>query len=205
MVRRTVNTVEAKSELRQRMCALRDALPEAEHAESSRRIAQRVLLLPAWRRSRSRLLYASYRSEVCTELLMRDTLRRRARLVLPRVVGVEEPLALHEVSDPQLELAPGWCGIPEPIPDRCPEVSVYDVDFILVPGLAFDRSGGRLGWGAGYFDWVLSHRRDLMDSGAVVAVAFELQVVDEVPMEPWDVRVPVIVTENRLIRVRQSG
>lgn len=183
------------------MCALRDALPEAEHTERSRQITRRVMRLPGYRRSRSRLLFASFRSEVRTEALVRDTLRCGARLVLPRVVGMEEPLALHEVRDPQRDLAPGWCGIPEPVPERCPELSVYDVDFILVPGLAFDRAGGRLGWGAGFFDWVLGHRPDLIDSGAVAAVAFDLQVVEEVPMQPWDVRVPTIVTDNGLIRV----
>lgn len=201
MVGRTVNTRQVKAELRQRISALRDALPEDERAERSRLIARRVLLLPGWQRARSRLVFASFRSEVRTELLMQDTLKRRARLVLPRVVAVEQPLALHEVHDPQRDLAPGWCGIPEPMPERCPEVSVFDVDFIVVPGLVFDRSGGRLGWGAGFFDWVLGNRPDLIHSNAVAAVAFDLQLVEQVPMEPWDVRVPLIVTETELIRV----
>lgn len=199
MVGRTVNAGDAKRELRDQMCAARDALPAEEHAERSRLIARRVMRLPGYRRARSRLLFASFRSEVRTEALIGDTLKRGVRLVLPRVVGREEPLALHEVRDPEHDLAPGWCGIPEPVPERCPELSVYEVDFILVPGLAFDRAGGRLGWGGGFFDWVLNLRHDLMDTGAAIAVAFEMQILERVPMQAWDVPVNLIVTENAII------
>ena len=181
------------------MIALRDALDSESHAERSRLIVQQVMRLPAYRRSRSRLLFASFRNEVATEALIKESLRRGVRLVLPRVVDWEEPLGLHEVRDPEHDIAPGWCGIPEPVPDRCPELSVYDLDFILIPGLAFDRLGGRLGWGGGFFDWVLNLRHDLMDTRAAVAVAFGMQIVGEVPMQAWDVPVNLIVTENEII------
>ena len=200
-----MNAADAKRELRRRISRLRDALPGEEIEERSRLIARHLYLLPGYRRSRSRLLFASFRSEVRTEALMQETLKRGGRLVLPRVAGWEEPLALHQVCDPERDLALGAFGIPEPIPGHCPELSVYDIDFVLVPGLAFDRQGGRLGWGGGFFDWVLSHRPDLVASQAAVAVAFDLQIVDEVPMQPWDVRVPIIVTESGVIRAGDDG
>jgi len=158
-----------------------------------------VMRLPGYRRARSRLLFASFRSEVQTEALIAKTLRRGVRLVLPRVRGWEERLALHEVREPERDIAPGWCGIPEPIPERCPEVPINDIDFVLIPGLAFDRRGGRLGWGGGFFDWVLNLRHDLMDTRAAIAVAFQLQIVDGVPMQAWDVPVRTIVTDNGII------
>ena len=205
MAQRAVNTADRKCQLRARVQSLRDALPPEEIEARSEAIVRRVRELPGYRWSRSRLLFASFRSEVRTAALVRDTLRRGGRLVLPRVVGIEEPLALHQVLDPGADLRPGWCEIPEPIPERCPELSVFDVDFILVPGLAFDREGGRLGYGAGFFDWVLSNRQDLVSSGAAVAVAFSLQLVDEVPMQSWDVHVPMIVTEDGLIKTDRHG
>ncbi len=177
-------------------------MPPDVRAELSTEIARRVMRLSSYRRARERLLFVSFGSEVDTSLLIADTLRSRARLVLPRVQGREEALALHEVSDPATQVAPGWGGIPEPVAGNCPERSIYDVDFILVPGLAFDRLGGRLGYGGGYFDYLLNLRGDLVETGAVVAVAFSAQIVDEVPREAWDVRVPVIVTEHEVIDTR---
>ncbi|MGD9495448.1 MAG: 5-formyltetrahydrofolate cyclo-ligase [Armatimonadota bacterium] len=199
-----VTVTERKRALRREVLARRNALSPEEVAERSERIVRRVLAVSGYRRSRSRLLFASVGSEVRTERLVADTLRSGARLVLPRVRGPEESLALHEVSDPATELRPGAFGIPEPVVGNCPELSVYDLDFILVPGLAFDRTGGRLGHGGGYFDYILSLRNDLLETGAAVAVAFSVQLVDEVPREAWDVRVPIIVTEDEVIDTRKS-
>lgn len=196
-----MNAGHGKRAMRARVQRSRDALPAEEARRSSEEIVRRVKNLPAYERARSRLLFASFRSEVATDALLRQTLAIGARLVLPRVTEFEEPLALHEVRDIERDLAPGAFGIREPIPARCPELSVEHVDFILVPGLAFDRAGGRLGYGGGFFDWVLSHRHDLVDGAAAVAVAFALQIVDEVPMQAWDVPVSLIVTEDEIIEL----
>ncbi len=198
-------TAERKRLLRQEALARRDALSPAEIEERSIAIARRVMGLGAYQRARSRLLFMSVGSEVRTDRLVADSLRSGARVILPRVVGPEEALALHEVRDLEREVAPGRMGIPEPIAGNCPECSPDEVDFILVPGLAFDRRGGRLGYGGGYFDYILNLRSDLVESGAAVAVAFALQIVDEVPRESWDVRVPIIVTEDEVIDTRRGG
>lgn len=200
-----VNQAGRKQALRGEALRARDALTPAEIEVRSTAIARRIMALPGYERARVRLLFASIGSEVRTERLIADTVRSRARLVLPRVVGPEEALALHEVTDPATQLAPGWSGIPEPMPGKCPELTVNDIDFILVPGLAFDRHGGRLGYGGGYFDYILNLRGDLLESGAAVAVAFACQLVDDVPREAWDVRVPLIVTEDEVIDTRTEG
>ena len=199
-----MTTADRKRELRQEAQARRDALPAAEIDARSVAIARRVMSLGAYRRARSRLLFMSVGSEVRTDRLVADSLRSRARVILPRVVGPEDALALHGVCDLEREVVPGWMGIPEPVPGNCPEYSPDEVDFILVPGLAFDRRGGRLGYGGGYFDYILNLRTDLHESGAVVAVAFALQIVDAVPRESWDARVPIIVTEDELIDTRRG-
>ncbi|MFW6437652.1 MAG: 5-formyltetrahydrofolate cyclo-ligase [Armatimonadota bacterium] len=191
-----------KAALRRRIRGQRDALADGEKERRSCAVARRVMGLGAYQRARSRLLFRSFGSEVLTDQLIEDTLRGGAELVLPRVKGLEEPLALHAVQDPTCDLAPGYYGIEEPICDRCPERSVYDIDFVLVPGLAFDRSGGRLGYGGGFFDYILNVRNDLVESGAVVAVAFSCQIVEKVPVAGWDVRVPLIATEDELIDAR---
>ncbi|MBD3291734.1 MAG: 5-formyltetrahydrofolate cyclo-ligase [Armatimonadia bacterium] len=194
-----------KAALRRRARRRRDALVNGELERRSEQIARRVMGLSGWQRARSRLLFRSFGSEVLTDQLIDQTLGSGVELVLPRVKGLEETLALHAVADPECDLAPGCFGIDEPICDRCPERSLYDVDFVLVPGLAFDRAGGRLGYGGGFFDYILNVRTDLVESGAVVAVAFSCQVVEEVPTAGWDVRVPMIATEDELIDARDGS
>lgn len=205
MAGRAVTVAERKRRLRREALARRNALTPAEIEERSTVIARQVMRLPAYQRARARLLFMSVGSEVLTDGLIANSLRVGARVVLPRVVGPEEALVLHEVCDLERDVAPGWMGIPEPIPGHCPEYSPEQVDFILVPGLAFDRQGGRLGYGGGYYDYILNLRSDLQDSGGVVAVAFALQIVDEVPRESWDARVPIIVTEDEIIDTRRGG
>ena len=89
----------------------------------------------------------------------------------------------------------GYQGIPEPLPD-CPRVAREAIDFVLVPGVAFDLAGRRLGYGGGYYDRLLPL---LSPRAARVAGAFELQLVDRVPAAPHDVAVDAIVTESRAL------
>jgi len=136
---------------------------------------------------------------VRTDALLAEALASEARLILPRVARVRDELALHAVADLEADLAPGTWGIPEPIAERCAEVALGEVDFVLVPGVAFDRRGGRLGYGGGFYARILRARQDLVDSGAAVAVAFALQIVDRVPRHEGDVLVPFVVTEDELV------
>lgn len=190
---------EEKQALRRRILSLRDALSADDIRERSAQIARRVTQLQCYRAARTRLLFASFGSEVRTDALLAETLASEARLILPRVERGREELAFHEVVDLDADLAPGAWGIPEPIAERCPERALNEVDFILVPGVAFDRRGGRLGYGGGFYDRILRARQDLITDGAAVAVGFALQIVDRVPRHEGDVLVPLVVTEDEVL------
>jgi 5-formyltetrahydrofolate cyclo-ligase len=142
------------------------------------------------------LLFAGFGSEVDTGDLLRESLRMGKRLVLPRVDPETRRLQLREVRSLDADLAPGTWGIPEPIPDRCPEVALDDVDFVLVPGVAFDRQLRRLGYGGGYYDGVLAA---VGGRAPAIAVGFGMQVVAQVPADEHDVCVPVLITETERI------
>jgi 5-formyltetrahydrofolate cyclo-ligase len=104
-------------------------------------------------------------------------------------------LVLHAIGDPIADVVAGFRGIPEPRPDA-PPVSPQAVDWVLVPGVAFDVAGGRLGYGGGYYDRLLPAMR----AGTPrVAAAFEAQIVAHVPRAPHDAGVDAIVTEARTI------
>jgi 5-formyltetrahydrofolate cyclo-ligase len=157
-------------------------------------IFDEITHLDCYLRSGVVLAYVGFGSELRTETFLRRVLDDGKVLLLPRVNRNERRLNLHVVKDPAKDLEAGTWGIREPSPDLCPRAEPAALDFALVPGVAFDARGARLGYGGGYYDTLLAGSTKSRPS--LVAAAFELQVVDEVPLEEHDVRVDLIVTEG---------
>lgn len=164
-------------------------------------IFERVVELSDYSPARVVMCYVSFGSEVVTRQFLSRVWSDGKQLVVPYCAG--DRLELFELQHFE-ELQPGALGILEPdrslrgLADR--RIAVEDLDFIVVPGLAFDRHGGRIGYGRGYYDRLLAEARP---ETAMVAVAFECQMIDEVPMGESDVRVDVIVTEKAVYRRNQ--
>ena len=179
--------------LRRRVLARRDALAPDERARLSEGIFAKVSDLDALRRAATVLAYHSFGSEPVTPPFLRVVLGLGKALVLPRVNREARALELHRVKDVDAELRPGVWGIREPDPASCPRVRPEDVDFVLVPGVAFDVRGGRIGYGGGYYDRLIA---ECAHGPALVAAAFEVQIVPDVPVGPDDRRVDRVVTER---------
>ena len=193
-------TSEAKARLRRAVLLRRDALPEGERALLGARIVATILALPTYEDADVVLAYASFGSELPTDELLRRVLDDGKALALPRVE--RGGLGLYEVQDLARDLAPGTWGIREPVPDRCPRVDPGGVEFALIPGVAFDRRAGRLGYGGGFYDRLLAG--GLPERTPLVSGAFGVQVVEEVPRDPHDAPVDAVVTE-RDTYVRDAG
>lgn len=194
---RRVDVAAGKRAARVRALAARDALPPAERALLSAAICARAAALPELRRAQTVLLFASFRSEVDTGALLAEMLARGATVALPRVLA-PRVLEAVRVADPAADLAPGAWGIPEPRPGL-PVIEPGGFDAVVVPGAAFSASGARCGYGGGFYDAYLPRLR----AGTPrVALAFEAQLVDDLPTAAHDVPVDVIVTEARTIRPR---
>jgi 5,10-methenyltetrahydrofolate synthetase len=185
-----------KAGLRSIVLQRRDALDPAVRREASRRIIDAVLARDAFRDARSVMAYASFGSEVDTAVLCETVLREGKMLLLPRIDKMRDAIRVYEVRDLASDLDTNRWGIREPRPETCREIGPGDLEFVFVPGVAFDADGGRLGYGKAYYDRLLAASTQAGGSPTVVAGAFALQVVDQVPMEPHDVRIPVIVTEH---------
>ncbi len=187
-----------KTRIRKATLKRRNALPEAERRDKSDIIWSRVVQTWEFQQAESVMLYAAFGSEVYTDRLMASTLEAGKRLILPRVDRGSPMLELYYVSDVAEQLAPGYCKIPEPAPHLCARAVLSDVDCVIAPGIAFDPFGGRLGYGGGYYDRLLN---SLSPAQAHVAIglAYELQIVEEVPQGFFDARVAVLATELRLL------
>jgi 5-formyltetrahydrofolate cyclo-ligase len=187
-----------KSQLRDEARARRNRQPDGERL--SRQILQRLAELPEYVRAGTLMLYLSFRSEVGTHHFPERAWSEGKRVVVPCCAG--ERLELFRLESPD-ELAPGTLGILEPSPrlrtvaER--RVAAAEIDLVVVPGLAFDRQCGRIGYGKGYYDRLL---HEVRGDAAVVAVAFQCQIFPEVPVLPYDVRVDRIVTEEAMYQRR---
>lgn len=196
---RAVPAGHAKRALRERAVAARDALAADARAERSERACARALALPELADAGTVMLFASFRSEIDTAPLIRGCLARGIAVALPRIAG-PRLLEAAAVADPERDLAPGTWDIPEP---RAGSSTVDPglIDLVFVPGTAFSASGGRCGYGGGFYDAFLPRLRP---DTPLVGLAFEAQMVDDVPCEPHDLTVDTVVTEARVIRCRAA-
>ncbi len=180
-----------KRAMRDEIRARRDAMPEADRADASRAIAEHVLALPELEGAGTVMVFWSFGSEVDTAPLIAGLVRAGVRVALPRIEGADLVPTAYAPGDP---LRSASFGAMEPTAGE--ELEPAALDVIVVPGVAFDRRGGRVGYGSGFYDRLLARRRP----AATVAVGFDLQLVDEVPSGPADVPVDVVVTELETIR-----
>lgn len=181
----------AKPDTRRLLLSRRDALTPRARTEASATICARAA---AWLEARVAAgaviaLYAHKGSEVETTVLDHRLRAAGYRIVYPRVIDVARVLAFHEVDVDALAVT-RW-DLREPA-GAAPAVALADIAAFVVPGLAFDRAGGRVGWGKGHYDATLAAAR----AGAVaIGLAFECQIVESVPRESHDVALAAIVTE----------
>ncbi len=187
-----------KLALRQRIIAARDNLTPTLRAHSSKHIVDQIGSLAIYKTARTVLGYLNFGSEVASEAWMRQALTDGKRVLLPRVNKANKRLELFEIKDLDRDVAAGAYGIREPLTERCERFEALgEIDLILMPGVAFDREGGRLGYGGGYFDKLLAN---LPHRPVLIAGAFAMQVVAEVPQESTDYKIDWLVTENETIR-----
>ncbi|MGZ5571418.1 MAG: 5-formyltetrahydrofolate cyclo-ligase [Usitatibacter sp.] len=182
-----------KAGLRREMMARRDAIPATELARIAEALTEKLTRLPEYAAARSVLATMSIGSEWSTRAFLERARADGKTLVLPRISPPPRRLQLHVVGDLDRHLLPGVWDIPEPDPACCPGVELDGVDFAVVPALAADRSGYRLGYGAGYFDRLLAGRTARPYCVTALPAAF---VVESLPHEDHDVAVDLVIDER---------
>jgi 5-formyltetrahydrofolate cyclo-ligase len=185
--------VELRHKMRERLAGL--SLPRVRAASEA--VEARLVRLPEFARARSFLVYVSRRHEIDTHGLIQRLLARRCRVCVPRFEEATREYAVSELRDFHEELAEGKFRILEPKPDKFRHVRAESLEVFVMPGLAFDKQGNRLGRGKGYFDRLLQHAR-----GTKIALAYDFQVLNEILAEAHDVRLDFIVTETKIIHCK---
>jgi len=191
-----------KKRLRKLIQEKRDSVHPEESMERSLPVMERLWSLPEFREAKTVFFFISFRSEVDTVPMIRQALAEGKRVCLPFTDPQTKEMVASQVLDLDRELRPGNYGILEPREEFLRPVPPEEIDVVVMPGVAFDCCGRRLGYGGGYYDRFL----DRCGPRALrVAPCFELQLVGEVPCAEHDHRVHVLVTERRVIRCGAEG
>jgi 5-formyltetrahydrofolate cyclo-ligase len=189
--------------LRRAFLAARNQLDPLCRCEKSWRIHRLLLACPAAAAAEHFFLYVNFRSEVETLTLLTKLLAAGKTVSVPLTLRRDGRLLAVRITDPASQLKPGCFGILEPNAKQAAQtlVSPTDIDIALVPGSVFDRRGGRLGYGGGFYDRFLS--QDAPQT-LRIGLAFAMQLADRVPLEPHDQLMDLLITEEQLYECRRN-
>lgn len=190
-----------KKEFRKKMLALRDAAAAEVRAESSKLICENLFKFPLFTESKTVMFFVSFRSEVETLPMIEGAIAAGMRVVVP-VTQLENgtllPSLLLNCED---DLVSGTYGVLEPKPEAVRPIDSLEIDMVMMPGAAFDRSGGRIGYGGGFYDRFIENLRPDV---VLAALAFDFQVVDSVPTEAHDRKIHYVITDREIIDCKLS-
>ncbi len=190
-----------KQTIRKTILAQREQLPADIRVVLNTAITERLMQLHEYRQAETVLGYMNFGAEFASELWVERALAEGKRLALPKVNHHTNQLDLYWVDDLENQLMAGLWGIREPVVERCERLdNLNEVEFAMLPGVAFARDGARLGYGRGFYDKLLaSMTPDMPQRPVLAAAAFALQIVEFIPQEATDVKVEWIITEQETI------
>ena len=173
-----------KTELRKEIRAKKRAMTEVEITSKSHRLCEKFLQCEAYQKARTIYGYLPYNQEVRTWELLEKAMKDGKKVAVPKVCG--EEMRFIYITDLS-QVGDGYCGIPEPLEDT-PIAKEKDA-LVLMPGLAFDREGHRIGYGGGFYDRFLSAE----PAHPTVALCYDFQLVEELPTEEFDIPVDLVI------------
>ncbi len=187
--------METKKELRKRILNVRNHMNKQDVLTNSKIIMDKLRNLNEYANAETVFIYMDFNNEVITRDLIEEMLKEKKHVIVPYTDTINVKLIPTEIFDINQDLEKCSFGYYEPKKDIIKQVETEKFDLIVVPGVAFDRSLNRLGFGKGYYDRILSLRRN--DCKAI-AVSHDFQVQNEIPAEEHDVKMDMIITEKNI-------
>ena len=172
------------------------ALSEDELMEKQGAIESNLLTFANFLESELALLYINRSSEIATEKIIRTSLDVGKGIALPAYSESKHTMTLLRVNDYDEDLIKTEAGVLEPNPSTCKKVSLDLIDIALIPGLAFDEKGGRVGFGEGFYNKLITK---LPETTRKISIAYEEQIVDAIQMDSRKYNVDIIITDKRTI------
>ena len=190
-----------KSFFRKKIIYLRDSLEINEKKIKDDKIKENFKCTLLYKNSKNIFIYLGFGSEIDTKLYVKEFLDEGKNIFCPKINYKNKTMEAVKITSLS-NLVSNHYGILEPLCEFNEDIyNNDDIDLIIVPGISFDLSGGRIGYGGGYYDKLLKYRYTNVPK---VALAYEFQVIDDVPMEHHDIRVDYIITEERKINILKN-
>lgn len=186
-----------KKQIRRKAKEARDGLPKEFIKKHSEAIASNLFSLPEFKVAKNVMFYVSFGSEVETHSMIKDALACGKTVSVPITDIKNKCLHLSKVTDPEKELFPSTFGILEPKKEHISPVEKKGLDLIVSPGVAFDRHFNRMGYGGGFYDRLFA---EIPGHTVKVALCFEMQLHDGLPVEITDRKLDILVTERCIYR-----
>ena len=199
-MKKTNTMVTEKKRLRRNVLEERNSLLRADIESKSKKIFFRLGELPEFKNAVTIMFYVSKDSEVETRFMITGALNQKKTVCVPRTDVIKHNLYPVIIKDIQRDLSPGIFGIDEPglSPDMV--VAADKIDLIIVPGIAFDRKGTRLGFGGGFYDKFLGGA----GKTAKIGLAFDIQITKHLPYNDNDIFMDYLITENEIIKISNT-
>lgn len=189
---------EIKQEIRTRILKERALISEEEKKRLDRLLSERFFNLLSFKYASSVILYASLKHEPDTYNIILEALKKGKRVALPRCAADETRMDFFEIKSLD-DLISGSYGIMEPDPYKCKKINPYSYDIAVVPALAFDSKGYRIGYGKGYYDRFLGDFK-----GTKIGLTYERLIEKNLPRGRYDKRVDIVITERGVNMVADS-
>lgn len=180
-----------KKEIRKKMLKLRNEMEQTIRDKKDEKITLKFAEFLMSKETKSVLLYASYGSEVNTEKIFYFCQQHAIKTAFPKVLERVKTLELYWVNNLE-QLSSGYKSILEP--ERGAKASIEEIEVIVVPGIAFDINCYRIGYGGGFYDRLLQYKK-----GLSIGLAYEEQIIEQIPIEDFDRKVDMIITDERMI------
>lgn len=189
--------METKNDIRKSILIKRNSLTQFEVQKKSEEIFRRLYSLEQYKNARTVIAYLDYKNEVMTRDFIKRCISDGKTIALPKVIpGDNRELMAYEIHSITKDIHSGYKGIPEPKADVLNQVEPSCIDLAVIPGVAFDCSRQRIGYGAGYYDrFLMKLRQDCFKIG----VAFSLQILNTIPCDEHDVPMDMIITDTKII------
>lgn len=187
-----------KREIRKRTLQLRNELKEDYRMQADDKIYHTLTDLECYRQSKVILSYIPYKSEVNTRKILEKALTDGKTVAVPKVLDKNGGMEFYEIQSLQ-ELVTGYQGIKEPDITKKEPLDIeklWEEILMIMPGVAFDRKCSRIGYGGGFYDRYLN--RYSSKHMKIVAVCYEIQLVNDIPTEPLDVKSDMVLTEQHI-------
>lgn len=189
-----------KKALRENMIIRRKNLSEKERMFKSNKIKEKLFNLEQYKKANFIFSFISTEEEVNTHDIIKESISSGKRVGVPVTIPKEKKLIVSEIRDFDKELEVGYYNILTPKKEYIREVSPEKIDIVLVPGLIFRKDGYRIGYGGGYYDRFLSNIKSVIKIG----ICFEMQILEDIPIDDYDIPVDLIITEERIIDCKSN-